>query len=159
LGKGYQDLFRTRLNELKDGNLQSVSSPIDGTRPDSAFDLVVTLIEMGDEEDQLFLQTFKDANLNIQDPFHWWQLLHDLLTIHRDGRPGAKKFWTQEKLEELVANCVKVGKQDPVTASISEICKRLSGQRIYRQTSCNLQRLVTTSRLTEKIKTAITSSK
>src|ERR1700736_4052400 len=103
---------------------------------------------MGDKEDQVLLETFRSAKLNPADPFHWWQLLHELVLIHTDRKAGRSISWTEIEKERLRRQCIRVGRLPPATDSISQICKRLVEKSIRTETATNLSFQVTRFGLT-----------
>ncbi len=142
--KDYQDLWNELLERLKQQNMagSSLAPKIKLDDPQTTFELVVSLIYLGieeNEEEQYFLDAFRDANLNVEDPFHWWELLHHLIVIHRNRTAGAKILWTEEKTRCLAEDCVKMGFITPQTDNITEIVKRLRQHLGYPQTESNLQ--------------------
>ncbi|MCP3462145.1 hypothetical protein [Bradyrhizobium sp. CCGUVB23] len=157
MSKNYQKLWKDQIRGLARKNMarRSLAREINRDDPGSAFDLVVTLIEDGDEDDQVLLRTFRDAKLNVNDPFHWWQLLHDLIMIHTDRPVGASRIWTPEKIKKLERDSVTVGRHHPPTISIAEVCKRLKSELRYEQTPQNLQFIISRLGLTDRIKEKI----
>jgi hypothetical protein len=160
--KEYQKLWMAELERVAHINMtrMSVAPKIDPENPNSNFDLVVSLIYAGAEarpldawgaEDQVFLETFRRAKLNVEDPFQWWQMLHSLIMLHTDRTSGRSTRWTNVQIRKLEKDCVRVGRAFG-TNSIKEICKRLKDDLHYEQTSENLQTLVTRFRLTSRIK-------
>src|SRR5882672_7252571 len=127
---------------------------------DNSFELVVTLIEMGDADDQALLRCFSQAKLNVEDPFHWWQLLHDLIMFQKNGTAGRARFWTDEEKDLLVEQCVSAGlRSSPAVSEILHICQRLVDERIRKETKQNLQAQITRFGLTDKIQKLIASRK
>jgi len=157
MSKDYQKLWNDQLKKLSRKNMARFSQApkINCKDPKTNFDLVVSLIYSGDEEDEKLREAFKKAKLNVEDPFHWWQLLHDLIMIHTDRDAGRSRLWTEEKKRKLERDCVSVGRRDPATDSIIEISKRLKDDLHYTQTSENLQFQISRFRLTDRIKRKI----
>jgi hypothetical protein len=156
VSKKYQDLWIERKEWLRKQKMakRSLAPPIDQENPADSFELVVTLIRMGGEDlDHHLLETFRETKLNIEDPFHWWQLLAELILIHTDGKPGARTKWDEKRKVQLRKDCVRAGKIDPPTDNILEICKRLEDEPLYRSVEPeHIQRQVTRFRLTASIK-------
>jgi hypothetical protein len=157
MSKDYQRLWKDQLKNLARKNMaqHSLAPPINHDDPESAFDLVVTIIGLGDEDDQTFLKTFRDARLNVEDPFHWWELLHQLIMIHTDRPAGNSRIWTQAKIKKLENDCVRVGRLEPATKVIKKICGRLKENASYKETSENLAFQITRHKLTARIKKKI----
>jgi hypothetical protein len=152
--KDYQKLWKDQLKQLARENMArfSVAPKVNCRAPKTNFDLVVTLIYSGDEDDQKLREAFSAAKLNVEDPFHWWQLLHDLIMIHTDRPLNRSRLWTQEKKNKLERDCVNVGRRNPATDSIVEICRRLKNDLRYDQTPENLQAQISRFNLTDRIK-------
>lgn len=157
MSKKYQDLWKAKIKSLARKNMarQSLAPKINHNDPGTAFELVVTLIGMGDEDDQVFLETFRRAKLNVEDPFHWWELLHDLIMIHTDRPAGRSRLWTQAKVKRLERDCVSVGRIHPATDSIVKISKRLKDNLRCQETPEHLQYQISRFKLTESIKKKI----
>ena len=105
MSKKYQELWLAELERAARSNMakSSLAPKIDPENPNSNFDLVVSLIYVRDKaevldewsaEDKIILDTFRAAKLNIEDPFHWWHMLHALIMVHTArpaGRPPLHK--------------------------------------------------------------------
>ncbi|WP_426530436.1 hypothetical protein [Bradyrhizobium sp. McL0615] len=153
--KKIQKLWDEHLVALARKNMakSSIAPKINHADPDNSFELVVTLIPMGDEDDKFLQDQFHDANLNIEDPFHWWQLLHDSLMMIRKGRPGPQPM-TQDEKDEVMQQCIAAGIALDTT-SIAQICRHLVAERIRGEIAENLQYKITRSGLTKPIQDAI----
>jgi hypothetical protein len=158
--KDYQGQWKKRLSEVARRNMARISlaPKIDRENPDSNFDLVVSLIYM-ETNDQTLLDVFRRARLNVEDPFHWWQLLEDLIDTHTDQPAGASRVWTQTKIAKLERDSVRVSRREPATGSVVEISRRLKTDLGYQQTPDNLRTLITRLKLTNRIKKKIARKK
>jgi hypothetical protein len=158
----FSKLLRDHIDELAKWDMakDSLAPKIDREAPSNAFELVVTLIEMGDEDDQAFLRCFDQAKLNVEDPFHWWQLLHDLIMFQKNGTAGHPRTWTDDEKALLVEQCVSAGlSASPPIREISRICQLLTDRGVRKETKENLKGQITRFDLTNKIQTLIDSAK
>jgi hypothetical protein len=149
VSKNYQKLWK---EELKDLARSPIPRPT--TVPKNAFQYVVDFVQMGEEDDKPLIETFSLAKLNLEDPFHWWELLHRLIMIHTDRTTRRSTIWTEAKLKKLERDCVKIGRVEH-TKTIKHICSRVKEICGYKETAGNLALQISRYKLTARIKKKI----
>jgi hypothetical protein len=125
--------------------------------PKNTFPLVVGLIKMDAEidADTLLMDAFARAKLNIEDPYHWWELMYQMILVHTDRPAGNRKKWTEDRIRRLERDCVKAGRLAPPTKVIKVICTRLKDDLKYKETAEHLAFQISRNGLTASIQKKI----
>ena len=159
LGKKYQEVLHEHIEELARANLRRKTAHV--KKKGRSFDLMLSCFEAGagtgDKGDKTLRELFRAAKLNVDDAFHWWELLHLFVAVHTNRPPGAH-VWTDEFKEELIRDCVQIGCKQSGRISIPKYCKILTtkpGDYEYRQTEENLYTQISRHALIPKITVAV----
>jgi hypothetical protein len=158
MGKKYQ-ILDEHIKELARANLRRKAAHV--KKKGRSFGLMLSCFEAGvgtgDKGDKALRELFRTAKLNVNDAFHWWELLHLFIAVHTNRPPGAH-VWTDEFKEELVRDCVKIGCQQSGRISVRKYCRILisaPGKNSYRQTEENLYTQISRHGLIPKITLAV----
>ena len=159
MGKEYQKVLDEHIKELARANLRRKTAHV--KKKGRSFDLMLSCFEAGvgtdDRGDKALQELFRTAKLNVDDAFHWWELLHLFVAVHTNRPPGAH-VWTDEFQEELVRDCVQIGCKESGRISIRKYCKILTtkpGKNSYRQTEENLYTQISRYGLIDRITVAV----
>jgi hypothetical protein len=111
----------------------------------------------GDKGDKALRKVFRKAKLNVDDAFHWWELLHLFVAVHTNRPPGAH-VWSEDFKKRLIHDCVQIGCKQSGPISIPKYCKILTtkpGEYKYRQTEENLYTQISRFGWIDEIKVAV----
>jgi hypothetical protein len=142
MGKDYQRVLKQHIKELARANLRRKTARVKkGSR---SFDLMLSCFEAGvgtdDKGDKALRSFFRRAKLNVDDAFHWWELLHLFAAVHTNRSPGVR-VWDEDFKKRLIRDCVQIGCKQSGPISIPKYCKILTtkpGDYKYHQTEENL---------------------
>jgi hypothetical protein len=158
-GKRYQEVVDEHIEELARANLGRATAHV--KKKGRSFDLMLSCFEAGlgtgDKSDEALRELFRTAKLNVDDAFHWWELLHLFVAVHTNRPPGAH-VWTDEFKEDLIRDCVQIGCKQTGRISIPKYCKILTtkpGDYEYRQTEENLYTQISRFGWIDEIKVAV----
>ncbi|QDW35828.1 hypothetical protein FFI89_000930 [Bradyrhizobium sp. KBS0727] len=152
MSKEYPKLLNERFKWIARQGLVSDYKAIDRRRLARSFSLVAAIIDCGDDEDKPVLDAFRKTQLNYNDPFHWWELLHAFCSVH-SKRPK-RRLWTEKRKKQLVKDAVAAGSRG---MSIFAICQEMKRRKPkeWLQVPENLQAQITRFDLTQEIRRKI----
>jgi hypothetical protein len=157
--KNYKAALKEHLEGLARANLGRRTAHV--RKKGRSFDVMLSCFEASvgtdDKRDKALLKFFRKAKLNVDDAFHWWELLHLFVAVHTNRPPGAH-VWTDDFKKKLIRDCVQIGCKQSGRISIREYCKILTtkpGDYNYDQTDENLYTQIARHRLIPKITLAV----
>jgi hypothetical protein len=159
MGKNYHKALKEHVEELARANLRRKNAHV--KKGGRSFDLMLSCFEasvgIDDEDDKALRKLFRRAKLNVEDAFHWWELLHLFVAVHTNRPPGAH-VWNPAFREKLIRDCVQISRDQSHRIGILEYCETLTdkqGPYRYRQTVENLKAQISRFKLTAKIDAAV----
>jgi hypothetical protein len=95
--KNYKAALKEHLEGLARANLGRRTAHV--RKKGRSFDLMLSCFEASvgtdDKGDKALLKFFRKAKLNVDDAFHWWELLHLFVAVHTNRPPDAH-VWTDD---------------------------------------------------------------